>query len=317
MSTIDGRDCQKPLVSLMFFLNAVVSGCGEPSRETPLTPTAGQNASSVVQKATESAGIAVSADGTPIGFTRYGSGPAVVVCHGTHTVARDWATFAQEMGRRYTVYVYDRRGRGKSEDSGKPYTDDSEIDDLAAMVKLAGPEAAVLGHSFGGGVALAYALRDAFQGRMVLYEPGHSVLEPVDRGHLPELQALIDRKEFDRALEFFLQSVPQMPEGEIAKLRSSPLWPGMVELNKLAPREMGFLRQLRWTPEQLGKLKCRTWMLLGSRSLPPAGQVSQVAALVDRIPGMTLYPLPGQGHVAYLENPPLLAHVVERCLADP
>jgi pimeloyl-ACP methyl ester carboxylesterase len=257
-----------------------------------------------------------SADGTRIGYSKYGSGPALVVCHGTHTVAQDWAAFGQEMGQRYTVCVYDRRGRGNSDDAGKPYTNDSEIDDLAAMVKLVGPDAAILGHSFGGGVSLAYALRDGFNGRLVLYEPGHSVLQAVDRGHLPELQALIERKEFDRALEFFLENIPQMSKDEIAKLKSSPLWPGMAELNKLAPREMGFLRQLTWTPEQLATLRCRTWMLLGSLSLPPEGQVSRVAALVDRIPGMTLYPLPGQGHVAYLANPLLLARVVEHCLVD-
>lgn len=41
-----------------------------------------------------------------------------------------------------------------------------------------------------------------------------------------------------------------------------------------------------------------------------------MAALVDRIPGMTLYPLMGQGHVAYLSDPVLLAKVVERGLTD-
>jgi len=307
----------KLLAALLLFVSVVVGGCGRPSLETPSEPAIEPNVPLIAQGITAMAGSVASADGTRIGFSKYGSGPPVIVCHGTHTVADDWAAFAKELGKRYTVYVYDRRGRGQSPDEGKAYTSDSEIDDLAAMVKLAGPDAAILGHSFGGGVSLAYALRDGFKGRLVLYEPGHSVLQAVDRGHLPELQALIDRKKFDRALEFFLENIPQMPEGEIAKLKSSPLWPGMVELNKLAPREMEFLRQLTWTPEQLAKLRCRTWMLLGSLSLPPDGQESRVAALVDRIPGMTLYPLPGQGHVAYLANPPLLARVVERCMVDP
>jgi hypothetical protein len=203
-------------------------------------------------------GTVVSADGTRIGYRKYGSGPALVVCHGTHTVAQDWSAFGQEMGRRHTVYIYDRRGRGSSPDTGKPYTNESEVDDLAAMVKLAGPDAAILGHSFGGGVALAYALRDGFQGRLITYEAGHSVAGPVDRGHLPELQALMERKEYDRAAEFFLANIAQLPEGEIAKFKASPLWPGVVELNKLAPREMGFLRTLTWTPEQMAKLQCRS-----------------------------------------------------------
>lgn len=306
----------KRLVALIF-VSAAVFGCDRPNRVAPPGPAVQPNVPVVTQTVKVEVGSVASADEMQVGYSKYGTGPAVVICHGTHTVAEDWAAFAKELGRHYTVYVYDRRGRGKSLDEGKPYAADSEINDLAAVAKLAGPDTAILGHSFGGGVALAYALRDGFKGRLMLYEPGHSVLQAVDRGHLPELQALIDRKEFDKALEFFLENITQMSKGEIAKLKSSPLWPGMVELNKLAPREMGFLRQLTWTPEQLAKLRCRTWMLLGSLSLPPDGQESRVAALVDRIPSMTLYPLPGQGHVAYLANPLLLAQVVERCLVDP
>jgi pimeloyl-ACP methyl ester carboxylesterase len=261
-------------------------------------------------------GSVVSADGTRIGYSKYGSGPAVVVSHGTHTVADDWGAFGREMGRHHTVYVYDRRGRGSSPDIGKPYTNESEVDDLAAMVKLAGPDAAILGHSFGGGVAIAYALRDGFTGRLITYEAGHSVTGPVDRGHLPDLQKLMDAEEYDRAAEYFLLKIAQMPKGEVAKFKSSPMWPGIVELNKLAPREMGFLRSLTWTPEQLSKLRCRSWLLLGSQTNPPPGEVSRTAALVDRVPAPTLYPLMGQGHVAYVADPQLLARVVTRCLAD-
>lgn len=155
-------------ITPVLFVLVIVFGCALPNHETPPEPTAETNVSLVAQVITAKAGSVESADGTRIGFSTYGSGPAIIVCHGTHTVAQDWAAFGQELGRRYTVYVYDRRGRGNSDDTGKPYTNESEIDDLAAMVKLARPDAAILGHSFGGGVALAYALRAGFKGRLVL-----------------------------------------------------------------------------------------------------------------------------------------------------
>jgi pimeloyl-ACP methyl ester carboxylesterase len=306
----------KLLAMMLLPVSLVALGCAQRNHAAHTSSHMEAVAPSTATSVRVETGSVVSRDGTRIGYSKYGSGPAVVVAHGTHTVAQDWSAFGQEMGRRNTVYIYDRRGRGSSPDIDKPYSNESEVDDLAAMVKLAGPNAAIFGHSFGGGVALAYALRDGFKGRLITYEAGHSVLGPVDRGHLPELQALIERKEFDRAAEFFLKNIGGMPEGEVTKFKASPLWPGIVELNKLAPREMGFLRTLTWTPEQMAKLECRSWLLLGSETKPPPGEVSRTAALVDRIPAPTLYPLVGQGHAAYLGNPPLLAKAVERCLTE-
>jgi hypothetical protein len=80
---------------------------------------------------------------------------------------------------------------------------------------------------------------------------------------------------------------------------------------------MRFLDQFTWTREQMQKLKCQTWMLLGSLSKPRLGDAeSWVAALVDLIPGMTLYPLKGQGHVAYLSDPVLLTMGVASASGD-
>lgn len=301
------------LLLLLLLIVVQVAQADSPRHQvTASDPRGAGGASTQVEITT---GSVSSADGTRIGYSRYGQGPAIVVIHGTHTIAQEWSAFAKELGRNYTVYLFDRRGRGESPDT-KPYTLDSEIDDLAAMMQLAGPDSAILGHSFGGGVAIAYALRDEFKGRLITYEAGHSVNGPVDRGHLPKLQKLMDGKEYSEAAEFFLENISQMPEDEVAKFKASPLWPSIVELNKLAPREMGFLRTLDWTPERLSKLQCRSWLLLGSETKAPPGEISPTAALVDRLPAPTRYPLMGQGHTAYVGNPSLLADVVKRCLTD-
>jgi pimeloyl-ACP methyl ester carboxylesterase len=304
----------RPLAVLVLSVSLAVLGCARPNATGGAPPEPAVPV--VAPEVSVEVGSVMSSDGTWIGYEKYGRGRPVVVCHGTHTVAADWAAFGKELGRHYTVYVYDRRGRGKSPDAGKAYTPDSEVDDLAAVVKLAGPDAAVLGHSFGGGVAVAYALRDGFKGRLVLYEPGHSAVRKVSRDRIPELQALIDQKEAEKATEFGMRQIGGLSAEEVAALKKSPLWPGMVELNRLFPRELSFLDRLTWTRADLEKLHTRTWVLLGSLSKPPAGEESRVAALVDRIPGMTLYPLVGQGHAAYLSDPALLAKVVTRCLTD-
>jgi pimeloyl-ACP methyl ester carboxylesterase len=115
-------------------------------------------------------GSVVSADGTEIGYSRFGEGSPIVICHGTLSLAEDWTAFARELGASNAVYLYDRRGRGRSPDTGKAYSFAAELNDLATVVTLAGSDAVILGHSFGGGCAFAYALRDGFGGRLVLYE---------------------------------------------------------------------------------------------------------------------------------------------------
>jgi pimeloyl-ACP methyl ester carboxylesterase len=260
-------------------------------------------------------GSVVTADGTKIGYSRFGEGPPVVVCHGTLTVAEDWTAFARELGASYSVYVYDRRGRGGSPDAGRPYSFAAEIDDLAAMVALAGPDTAILGHSFGGGCALAYALRDDFAGRLVMYEPVNSIRGPRTVGHLPALLALAEQNELESALEAGLEKIVRLSRTEIEMFRQTPLWPSMVALVPQFLREVAALDTFSPTVEEAEALRARTWLLLGTLS-PHESIRTCSAALVDRIRGLTLYPIFGQGHIAYLLDPPLLSRLVVRCLTD-
>jgi pimeloyl-ACP methyl ester carboxylesterase len=127
-------------------------------------------------------GSVVSKDGTNIGYTKFGNGAAVVITHGSYTTQQDWFAFAEQLSATNAVYVYDRRGRGVSMDT-TDYSIDKEVDDLAAMVALAGPVTAVVGHSFGGGVVLAYLIRDGYTGKAIMYEPMNSLYRQVSNGH--------------------------------------------------------------------------------------------------------------------------------------
>jgi len=57
-------------------------------------------------------GFIVSKDGLKIGYTKFGSGPAVVIVHGSYSLQNHWFQFASLLASTNTVYVYDRRGRG-------------------------------------------------------------------------------------------------------------------------------------------------------------------------------------------------------------
>ena len=101
-----------------------------------------------------------SKDGTPIAFEKSGKGPAVVLVDGA-LCYREFGPsrgLARLLSDKYTVYIYDRRGRGNSGDTA-PYSIDREVEDLEAVIKESGGTASVYGISSGAALALEAALR--------------------------------------------------------------------------------------------------------------------------------------------------------------
>lgn len=87
-----------------------------------------------------------SADGTVIAYERSGVGPALVLVDGA-LCSRDFGptwTLAARLATRFTVHQYDRRGRGDSGGGTGPYHPDREIEDLAAVIAVAGGTAIVV-----------------------------------------------------------------------------------------------------------------------------------------------------------------------------
>src|SRR6266513_3612050 len=124
----------------------------------------------------------VSKDGTQITYDRLGFGPPLVVVAGAlglrkSSFVRPWV---KALAQHFTVYNYDRRGRGDSGDA-KPYTVQREIDDLAALAKEAGGSAYVYGHSSGAALVLEAAIQLGQKiKKLALYDaPYHE--EAVDR----------------------------------------------------------------------------------------------------------------------------------------
>ena len=99
-----------------------------------------------------------SADGTTIAYEKVGTGPALVLVDGA-LCSRDFGpcrSLANHLADRFTVYFYDRRGRGGSGDT-PPYSPAREYEDLDAVIRAAGGTAYVTGFSSGAALALQAA----------------------------------------------------------------------------------------------------------------------------------------------------------------
>src|ERR1700724_1424910 len=111
-----------------------------------------------------------SKDGTTIAFDKHGSGPALILVAGTTSTRSSKADLADVLAPHFSVYNYDRRGRGDSGDTA-PYAVEREIEDLAAMIGAAGGAACVWGLSSGAVLALDAGAAGLPIRRLGLQEP--------------------------------------------------------------------------------------------------------------------------------------------------
>src|SRR5437588_12548307 len=114
-----------------------------------------------------------SKDGTTIAFDKVGSGPAVILLNGAlayRAFVPSMAHLAELLGQHFTVYNYDRRGRGASSDT-QPFAREREMEDLQALVEDAGDKAMVFGLSSGSVLSLDAAAVTQGIHKVGLYEP--------------------------------------------------------------------------------------------------------------------------------------------------
>lgn len=179
------------------------------------------------------AGLA-SADGTHIMYEVMGSGPPLILIGGAfndrHTPICGVA-MARLMADRFTAVAWDRRGRGGSGDS-QPYAVEREIEDVAALIEKIGGPAFLFGHSSGAALALEAAAAGLPVRAVAAYEAPYAIDpagEAASQAFVAELVALLDAGRNDDAAERFMRETG-MPDGMIAGVKSSPMWPRLARI---------------------------------------------------------------------------------------
>src|SRR5436190_11837417 len=99
-----------------------------------------------------------SKDGTRIAYDQLGEGPAVILVCGGSVDRSSNAPLAAALERSFTVFNYDRRGRGDSGDK-PPYAIEREVEDIQALIDEAGGSAYLYGISSGAVLALHAAVQ--------------------------------------------------------------------------------------------------------------------------------------------------------------
>ena len=238
-----------------------------------------------------------SADGTTIAFDRCGHGPALILVLGAFCDRSSPRTLADLLAPHFSVYAYDRRGRGASGDSA-PYAVEREIEDLAALLAASGGPALVFGHSSGAVIALEAAARSLPIAKLAVYEPPYIV---DDTRHRPlglenrVRQLIVDGRRSD-AIEAFLTEGPEVPLDAVAMMKESPGWPAMEAIAHTLPYDLAVCADQTLPVDRFAKIQAPTLALSGGDS--PAWARNSVAAVAAAIPNARQLSLAGQTHGA-------------------
>ncbi len=207
---------------------------------------------------------AASADGTRIAFWRAGSGPPLLLVHGGICDHFAWYFVAPRLARRFTVYTFDRRGRGDSGDT-PPYAAEREVEDIAALLQAIGEPAHLLGHSAGGILALQAAERARDLLSLILYEPAFVIdgaRERPGREILEKMRSLLAAGNRDETVRIAMRESVGASEAEIAALAAGPGWQRLLAVADAIPNDW-MLWEERFDAKSAGAIRMRKLLLTG------------------------------------------------------
>jgi pimeloyl-ACP methyl ester carboxylesterase len=236
-----------------------------------------------------------SRDGTQIAFDRTGEGPPVILVGGALNDRKTppLVELATHLSSGFTVYNYDRRGRG---DSGEvaPYEVEREVEDLEALIAEAGGSANVYGLSSGAVLALEAAARGVDITRLALFEPPlASGDEPDASDEMARLTELIAAGKRGQAVEEFLRGIG-LPDEALAGIREWPGWPGMEAMAHTILYDGAITEDRTLVTDRLPSVTAPT-LILGSEASGPFLQGAARAA-ADALPNAEVLLLPGEFH---------------------
>lgn len=243
-----------------------------------------------------------SRDGTPIAFDRSGNGPPLILVDGAlcYRGSGPMGPLAALLAPHFTVFTYDRRGRGESGDRA-PYAVEREVEDIEALIKAAGGSAFVYGVSSGAALALEAASGGLDIRKLALYEAPFIVDDsrrPITDAYEAEINDLIALDRRADAVKLFMRAVG-VPGVFIAMMRFMPVWSKLTGVAHTLPYDFSIV-----IDNQKGKpLPAGRWDSVMMPTLVADGGKSPVwirramQSLGDVLPNARRRTLEGQTHM--------------------
>jgi pimeloyl-ACP methyl ester carboxylesterase len=252
-----------------------------------------------------------SKDGTKIAFDKQGEGPAVILVDGA-LCTRSFGSkpeLVKLLAQHFTVYSYDRRGKGESGDT-LPYPVEREIDDIEALIDDTARPACLYGHASGAALILEAAIKLGNKVKaLAMYEAPYNDDDQAQRAwneYIAQLTELLAAGQRGDGVALFMKLVG-MQADQIEGMRQAPIWPMFEALGPtLAYDHTAILGKDASVPAaRAATLTIPVVVMSGGASYPFMTDTAR--ALSRAIPYAELRTLPGQTHDV---NPDILAPVL-------
>jgi pimeloyl-ACP methyl ester carboxylesterase len=248
--------------------------------------------------------------GATVSYDQYGSGPPLVLVHGSFSDHKtNWEFVKPLFEKQFTVYAIARRGRGET-DATKGHRLEDESGDVAAVIQAIGEPVFLLGHSYGAQTALAAA--DEVPDRilkLVLYEPAWPHVATNEA--LARLEGLAQAGDWEGFAVTFFHERLAVPLEELAELRTTELWPPIIADAEASLGDLRALNRYDFEVERFRKLRIAVMLQIGTNSHRHLYVTDALAAV---LPNAHIEELPGQAHEGMTTAPEMYAEAVSRFL---
>lgn len=248
---------------------------------------------------------AISNDGTRIAYDARGRGDALILVDGAfcHRGFGPMPQLAPLLEQRFRVITYDRRGRGDSGDT-PPHALEREVEDIQALMEVAGGSASVFGISSGALLAMRAAASGLPVTRLAIYEPPLVLADAPGKVQPDRKAEIIGHVEAGRrseAVTAFMQMVG-VPGLMIPIMRLMPgVWSKLTRVAHTLPYDFALLGDTgegKPMPEELKavmeSLTIPMWVGLGGKSPPYMRHAAET--ITKSVKGAELSVLDGQTH---------------------
>lgn len=240
----------------------------------------------------------ISKDGTIIAYEKIGNGKPLILVDGAlcYRSFGPMPKLAPLLANHFTVYYYDRRGRGDSADM-QPYSPQKEVDDIDALVKEAGGSAYMAGLSSGAVLTMFAAEAGLDLPKIALYEPPYvygkngSQLK-IDHG--ATLKSLLSENKRGEMVKYFMVDMVGAPAFVAFIMKLMPAWKKLKGVAHTLPYDTAIMGNFTVPTERIAKIKNRTLIAGGGKS--PAPLHNAVQTVADALPNRELLWLEGQTH---------------------
>ena len=240
----------------------------------------------------------ISKDGTAIAYEKLGSGFPLILVDGAlcYRSFGPMPKFASLLSNHFSVYMYDRRGRGESTDAAG-YSADREVDDIEALIAAAGGSAFVFGISSGAALGLRAVEKKLNIPKLALYEPpfvytAASGTNPPD--HKENLEKILAAGSRGKAVKYFMVDMVGVPAAGAFIMQLMPMWKKLKSVAHTLPYDAAVMGDFTVPIARIASVTTPTLIAGGGKS--SAALRKAVHLVADALPNGTLKIMESENH---------------------